>query len=55
MAAVLVDLCLSVLGAECEVLFLLIGHTFTETAQYCLTFRTRFLVAGVIKEIVSWL
>ena len=27
----------------------------TETAQCCLTFRTRFLVAGVIKEIVSWL
>ena len=26
-----------------------------ETVQCCLTFRTRFLVAGVIKEVVSWL
>ena len=28
---------------------------FADIAQYCLTPRTHFLVAGVIKEVVSWL
>ena len=57
MAAVFVSLHLSVLGAQCEVLYIVsLDRTHvTETAQCCLTFRTRFLVAGVIKEVVSWL
>ena len=53
MAAVFVSLCLSVLGAECEVQTCIVALPETETVQCCLTFRTHFLVARVIKEVVS--
>ena len=45
------------LGAEYEVLqFLVVERTLlTLCSTYCLTPRTHFLVAGVIKEVVSWL
>ena len=55
MAAVFVGLRLSAVGTECEVLwFLLVGRTLlTLTLRRAFTLRTCFLVAGVIKEVVS--
>ena len=54
MAAVFVGLHLSAVGTECEVLwFLLVGRTLL-TRRRAFTLRTCFLVAGVIKEVVSW-
>ena len=54
MAAVFVGLRLSAVGTECEVLwFLLVGRTLL-TLRRAFTLRTCFLVAGVIKEVVSW-
>ena len=55
MAAVFIDPCSLALGAEYEIL---VSHGRvhdTDIVQYCLTPRTHFLVAGVIKEVVSWL
>ena len=50
MAAVFVGLRLSAVGTECEVLwFLLVGRTLLTR----FTLRTCFLVAGVMKEVVS--
>ena len=54
MAVVFVGLRLSAVGTECEVLwFLLVGRTLL-TRRRAFTLRTCFLVAGVIKEVVSW-
>ena len=53
MAAVFVVLRLLAVGTECEVLwFLLVGRTLL-TLRRAFTLRTCFLVAGVIKEVVS--
>ena len=50
----LLALLLSAVGTECEVLwFLLVGRTLL-TLRRAFNLRTCFLVAGVIKEVVSW-
>ena len=54
MAAVFVGLRLSAVDTECEVLWsLLVGRTLL-TLHRMFTLRICFLVAGVIKEVVSW-
>ena len=55
MAAVFIDPSSLAVGAEYE---MLVSHGrahVADIAQYCLTPRTHFLVAVVIKEVVSWL
>ena len=53
MAAVFVSLRLSVLGAECEVLwFLLVGRTLP--TLHSALYLQDSLVVEVIKEVVSW-
>ena len=43
-------------GAEYEILHFYRGRGHVaDIVRYCLTPRTHFLVAGVIKEVVSWL
>ena len=49
MAAVFIDPRSLALGAEYEILRFLV----VDIVQYCLTPRNHFLVAGVIKEVVS--
>ena len=42
-------------GAEYEILVSRGRAHVADIVQYCLTPMTHFLVAGVIKEVVSWL
>ena len=54
MAAVFID---PLTSSRCRVLNLAVSRGrahVADIAQYCLTLRTHFLVAGVIKEVVSW-
>ena len=56
MAAVCIDPRSLALGAVYEILTVSHGRAHVaDIVQYCLTPRTHFLVAGVIKEVASWL